>query len=64
MILGTDSPAGSGVQPLGILRMIAMLASLGEIPAEIAVLFRHRQHGENPKARLRTRLRPDATPLL
>src|SRR5882757_1823677 len=32
VILGTDSPAGSGVQPLGILRMISMLASLGEIP--------------------------------
>ena len=39
VILGTDSPAGSGVQPLGILRIIAMLASLGEIPAEIAVCF-------------------------
>ena len=37
VILGTDSPAGSGVQPLGILRMIAMLSSVGEIPAEIAV---------------------------
>jgi enamidase len=37
VILGTDSPAGSGVQPLGILRMIAMLSSLGEIPAEIAI---------------------------
>ena len=37
VILGTDSPAGSGVQPLGIIRMIAMLSSLGEIPAEIAV---------------------------
>lgn len=36
VILGTDGPAGSGVQPLGILRMIAMLSSLGEIPAEIA----------------------------
>src|SRR5713226_6874570 len=35
VILGTDSPAGSGVQPLGILRMLSMLASLGEIPAEI-----------------------------
>ena len=33
VILGTDSPAGSGVQPLGILRMITMLSSLGEIPA-------------------------------
>src|SRR6267142_633037 len=39
VILGTDSPAGSGVQPLGILRMIAMLASLGEIPTEVAVCF-------------------------
>ena len=39
VILGTDSPAGSGVQPLGILRMISMLASLGEIPAEMAVCF-------------------------
>jgi enamidase len=36
VILGTDSPAGSGVQPLGVLRMIAMVASLGEVPAEIA----------------------------
>ncbi len=26
VILGTDSPAGSGVQPLGILRMIALLS--------------------------------------
>ena len=34
VILGTDGPAGSGVQPLGILRMIAMLSSLGEMPAE------------------------------
>ncbi len=37
VILGTDSPAGSGVQPLGILRMIAMLSSLGELPAEQAI---------------------------
>ncbi|MBV9076532.1 MAG: Enamidase, partial [Methylobacteriaceae bacterium] len=36
VILGTDGPAGSGVQPLGILRMIAMLSSLGELPAEEA----------------------------
>jgi enamidase len=35
VILGTDSPAGSGVQPLGILRMIALLSALGEAPAEI-----------------------------
>ena len=34
VILGTDSPAGSGVQPLGILRMIALLSAVGETPAE------------------------------
>lgn len=39
IILGTDSPAGSGVQPLGILRMIALLSSLGNVPAEIAFCF-------------------------
>lgn len=39
VILGTDSPAGSGVQPLGILRVIAALASLGEIPAETVFCF-------------------------
>jgi enamidase len=35
VILGTDSPAGSGVQPLGILRMIALLSALGDAPAEL-----------------------------
>ena len=39
IILGTDGPAGSGVQPLGILRMIAMLSSLGNMPAELAFCF-------------------------
>jgi enamidase len=39
VILGTDSPAGSGVQPLGVLRMISMLSSLGEVPAEEAFCF-------------------------
>lgn len=33
VILGTDAPAGSGVQPLGILRTVAMLSSLGDVPA-------------------------------
>ena len=36
VILGTDGPAGSGVQPLGILRMISMLSALGDLPAEEA----------------------------
>ena len=39
VILGTDGPAGSGVQPLGILRMVSMLSSLGDVPAEIAFCF-------------------------
>jgi len=39
LILGTDGPAGSGVQPLGILRMVAMLSALGNVPAEIAFCF-------------------------
>jgi enamidase len=39
VILGTDAPAGSGVQPLGILRMIAMLSSLGDIAPEIVFCF-------------------------
>ena len=39
VILGTDAPAGSGVQPLGILRMIAMLSSLAEVPAAEAFCF-------------------------
>lgn len=39
VILGTDGPAGSGVQPLGIMRMVAMLSSLGNVPAEVAFCF-------------------------
>jgi len=36
VILGTDSPAGSGVQPLGILRLMSLLVSLGGIRPESA----------------------------
>ena len=39
VILGTDGPAGSGVQPLGMLRLIALLSALGNIPAELAFCF-------------------------
>jgi enamidase len=39
VILGTDGPAGSGVQPLGIVRMVSLLSSLGDVPAEIAFCF-------------------------
>jgi enamidase len=36
VIIGTDAPAGSGVQPLGILRTIAFLASFGGVAPEAA----------------------------
>jgi enamidase len=39
VILGTDGPAGSGVQPLGILRMIALLCSMADVPAEEAFCY-------------------------
>ncbi len=39
VILGTDGPAGSGVQPLGMLRMIALLSSLGGIAPELVFCF-------------------------
>ena len=39
VILGTDGPAGSGVQPLGILRVISLLSSRGGMPAEQVVCF-------------------------
>ena len=39
VVLGTDAPAGSGVQPLGILRLVALISSLADIPAEIVFGF-------------------------
>jgi len=37
LLIGTDAPAGSGVQPNGMLRMMTLLASLGGLPAEQAI---------------------------
>jgi enamidase len=37
VILGTDAPAGSGVQPLGILRTLVFLASFGGLKAGEAI---------------------------
>ena len=37
VVVGTDCPAGSGVQPLGILRVMATMASTGGIAPEMAV---------------------------
>ncbi|SFM27691.1 amidohydrolase family protein [Variovorax sp. OV329] len=39
VILGTDGPAGSGVQPLGILRMVSLISALADIPAETVFCF-------------------------
>jgi enamidase len=37
LVIGTDAPAGSGVQPLGILRTMSWVASLGELDPALAV---------------------------
>jgi len=39
VILGTDGPAGSGVQPLGILRMVSFITAFANIPAEQVFCF-------------------------
>src|SRR3954469_8919555 len=39
VILGNDAPSGTGVVPLGILRTMAHLASLGDIPPGTVVAF-------------------------
>jgi enamidase len=36
-LIGTDAPAGSGVQPNGMIRMVTLMASLGGLPAEQAL---------------------------
>ncbi|MFQ5829333.1 MAG: amidohydrolase family protein [Candidatus Methylomirabilia bacterium] len=37
VIIGNDAPSGTGVIPLGILRVVSLLASLGELPPEQAL---------------------------
>jgi len=37
VIIGNDAPSGTGVVPLGILRVIAHLASLGGVAPEVAI---------------------------
>ena len=37
MVIGTDSPAGSGVQPLGVLRTMSWVSSLGGVDPELVV---------------------------
>ena len=37
VVLGTDTPAGTGVTPRGMLRTMALISSLGSIPPETAI---------------------------
>ncbi len=37
LVIGTDSPAGSGVQPLGVLRTISLLCSVGGLDPGLAI---------------------------
>jgi enamidase len=37
MMIGTDTPSGTGVIPLGVLRTMAWVASLGEVAPELSV---------------------------
>jgi enamidase len=37
LLVGTDSPAGSGVVPLGVIRTVSWLASLGGVPGPQAI---------------------------
>src|SRR6266542_2724151 len=37
MMIGTDTPSGTGVIPLGVLRTMAWVASLGEVAPELTV---------------------------
>ena len=53
VILGTDGPAGSGVQPLGILRMVAHAVGARRRAGGDRVLLRDRKHRADARARLR-----------
>ncbi|OQP86562.1 Enamidase [Rhizobium rhizosphaerae] len=63
LVLGTDGPAGSGVQPLGMLRLVTMLASLGDIAPEVAICFATgnvaRLRGLNDRGRIAVGLAAD-----
>lgn len=37
LVLGTDSPAGAGISPAGVLRTMALICSLGGLPPALAV---------------------------
>lgn len=37
LLIGTDSPVGAGVMPLGMIRTVMFVSSVGEVPAEKAL---------------------------
>lgn len=39
VIIGTDTPSGTGVTPRAMLRNVALLASLGDVRADVALCF-------------------------
>jgi len=51
VLIGTDTPGGTGIIPRGILREIAFLSSVGEVPPETAICMATgnvgRAHGLN-----------------
>jgi enamidase len=46
IVLATDTPTGTGVMPLGMLKTIAELASLGRLPATDAIALATGNNGE------------------
>ena len=39
VLVASDTPTGTGVMPLAVIKSVAELASLGDLPAEIAICF-------------------------
>ena len=69
LVVGTDSPAGSGAQPLGMLRAISWIAALGGVDPAVAVATatgnvaaparpRHRRRRDGPRGGPARRRRP------
>ena len=56
VILGTDTRSGTGVTPRGMLRNVALLASLGGVSPEVALCMATgngaRAHGQKPGNRI------------
>ena len=49
-IIGNDAPSGTGVIPLGILRVICMVASLSAVTPRASHLYGYRQYCKSVQA--------------